>query len=44
MRHAGQHGLVIPVFDSQGTDDQYEGATVIEPKKGALHRCPARLE
>ena len=33
-RKARQHGLVIPVRDSsKGTEETYEGATVIEPKK-----------
>ena len=34
MRHAGEQDLVIPVMESQSTEEQYEGATVIEPKKG----------
>eukprot|EP00049_Salpingoeca_infusionum_P016898 m.351100 g.351100 ORF g.351100 m.351100 type:complete len:1070 (+) comp16170_c1_seq1:68-3277(+) len=34
MRHAGEQDLVIPVLERQGTDEQYVGATVIEPKKG----------
>eukprot|EP00730_Choanoeca_flexa_P019669 TRINITY_DN9614_c0_g1_i2.p1 TRINITY_DN9614_c0_g1~~TRINITY_DN9614_c0_g1_i2.p1 ORF type:complete len:1053 (+),score=322.68 TRINITY_DN9614_c0_g1_i2:142-3159(+) len=34
MRHAGEKDLVIPVMDSQASEEQYEGATVIEPKKG----------
>lgn len=34
MRHASEHRLVIPVIESQGSEEQYEGATVIEPKKG----------
>jgi len=27
-------GYVIPTFKSEESDEQYEGATVIEPKKG----------
>jgi DNA polymerase delta subunit 1 len=26
--------LLIPAMDIEGTDEQYEGATVIEPEKG----------
>ena len=26
--------MVLPVYNSQGTDEQYEGATVIDPKTG----------
>lgn len=32
-RKAMQENLVIPAMKSEGTEDQYEGATVIEPKK-----------
>lgn len=32
-RKALEVGLVIPAIKSEGSDDQYEGATVIEPKK-----------
>jgi hypothetical protein len=38
MRHAGEQDLVIPVMESQGSEEQYEGATVIEPKKGKTGR------
>ena len=38
-RKARQHQLVIPVRDSKGLDDKYEGATVIEPKK-AFYTVP----
>ena len=34
MRKSREQDLVIPVSDSQGSDEQYEGATVIEPSKG----------
>jgi hypothetical protein len=30
-RKARQHNLVIPVRDTKGTEEKYEGATVIEP-------------
>ncbi|KAJ2613724.1 DNA-directed DNA polymerase delta [Coemansia sp. RSA 1365] len=33
-RHALRQDLVVPVLESQGGDGQYEGATVIEPKRG----------
>ncbi len=38
-RKARQHQLVIPVRDSKGSDEKYEGATVIEPKK-AFYTAP----
>ncbi|KAJ7918757.1 DNA polymerase family B-domain-containing protein [Mycena leptocephala] len=34
FRRANEEGYVIPALKSEGTDEQYEGATVIEPKKG----------
>ncbi|KAH9176053.1 DNA polymerase family B-domain-containing protein [Lactarius sanguifluus] len=34
FRKALDEGYVIPTFKSEGSDEQYEGATVIEPKKG----------
>ena len=34
FRKALEQGLVIPNLRPQGSDDQYEGATVIEPKRG----------
>ncbi|KAI1321493.1 DNA-directed DNA polymerase delta [Mortierella claussenii] len=33
-RKALEKGFLIPAVSSQGNDDQYEGATVIEPRKG----------
>ncbi|ORZ22880.1 DNA polymerase family B-domain-containing protein [Lobosporangium transversale] len=33
-RKALENGFVIPAINSQGNEDQYEGATVIEPRKG----------
>ncbi|KAG0335796.1 DNA-directed DNA polymerase delta [Podila horticola] len=33
-RKAFEQGFVIPAINSQGMDDQYEGATVIEPRRG----------
>ncbi|KAF2201011.1 catalytic subunit DNA polymeras-like protein delta [Delitschia confertaspora ATCC 74209] len=34
FRKALEQSLVIPDLSTQGSDDQYEGATVIEPKRG----------
>lgn len=34
LRKAKEAGYLMPVYHSQGSDDQYEGATVIEPKRG----------
>ncbi|KTW30100.1 DNA-directed DNA polymerase delta POL3 [Pneumocystis jirovecii RU7] len=33
-RKAREEGFIIPNIRSDGSDEQYEGATVIEPKKG----------
>ncbi|ODN96338.1 hypothetical protein I350_08365 [Cryptococcus amylolentus CBS 6273] len=33
-RNAADAGYVIPAMRSEGSDEQYEGATVIEPSKG----------
>lgn len=33
-RSAGEAGYIIPALKSEGSDEQYEGATVIEPTKG----------
>ncbi|KAF9054588.1 DNA polymerase family B-domain-containing protein [Panaeolus papilionaceus] len=33
-RKANEEGYLVPATRGEGTDDQYEGATVIEPKKG----------
>lgn len=33
-RSAGDAGYIIPAMKSEGSDEQYEGATVIEPTKG----------
>ncbi|KAF9526132.1 DNA polymerase family B-domain-containing protein [Crepidotus variabilis] len=33
-RKANEEGYLIPTTKGEGSDDQYEGATVIEPKKG----------
>ncbi|KAF8421003.1 DNA polymerase family B-domain-containing protein [Tirmania nivea] len=34
FRKAAEQGLVIPNWKTEGTDEQYEGATVIEPTRG----------
>ncbi|EPQ56433.1 hypothetical protein GLOTRDRAFT_120926 [Gloeophyllum trabeum ATCC 11539] len=34
FRRANEEGYVVPALKGEGTDDQYEGATVIEPSKG----------
>lgn len=34
FRKANEEGYVIPALKGEGSDEQYEGATVIEPKKG----------
>ncbi|GBP55662.1 DNA polymerase delta catalytic subunit [Eumeta japonica] len=34
LRKAKESGYLIPTYQGKGSDDQYEGATVIEPKKG----------
>jgi DNA polymerase delta subunit 1 len=33
-RKANEENYVIPALKGEGTDEQYEGATVIEPSKG----------
>ncbi|ETW78956.1 hypothetical protein HETIRDRAFT_155985 [Heterobasidion irregulare TC 32-1] len=34
FRKANDEGYIVPALKGEGTDEQYEGATVIEPKKG----------
>ena len=34
LRRAKHEGYLVPSLKGEGTDEQYEGATVIEPKKG----------
>lgn len=34
LRKCRTKGFIIPSYHTQGGDDQYEGATVIEPKRG----------
>ncbi|KAJ7224475.1 DNA polymerase family B-domain-containing protein [Mycena pura] len=44
FRRANEEGYVIPALKSEGTDEQYEGATVIEPKKGYYDAPIATLD
>lgn len=34
LRKAKEAGYLMPAYHGQGSDDQFEGATVIEPKRG----------
>ncbi|KZS94329.1 hypothetical protein SISNIDRAFT_453212 [Sistotremastrum niveocremeum HHB9708] len=43
-RKANEEGYVIPSMKGEGTDEQYEGATVIEPKKGYYDSPIATLD
>ncbi|KAF8726461.1 hypothetical protein AX14_007849 [Amanita brunnescens Koide BX004] len=43
-RRANEDGYLIPSMKGEGTDDQYEGATVIEPKKGYYDSPIATLD
>ncbi|KIJ20820.1 hypothetical protein PAXINDRAFT_174244 [Paxillus involutus ATCC 200175] len=44
FRKANEEGYVIPAFKSEGGDEQYEGATVIDPKKGYYDTPIATLD
>ena len=44
FRSAKDEGYLIPAFKSEGTDEQYEGATVIEPTKGYYDAPIATLD
>ena len=44
FRKANEEGYVIPVLQGEGSDEQYEGATVIEPKKGYYDTPIATLD
>ncbi|KAG2070221.1 hypothetical protein BDR04DRAFT_1100449 [Suillus decipiens] len=44
FRKANEEGYVIPVLKGEGSDEQYEGATVIEPKKGYYDTPIATLD
>ena len=43
-RKARSEGFVIPNIKSEGTDEQYEGATVIEPQRGYYSEPIATLD
>ena len=43
LRKASEQDLVLPVYKSAG-DDEYEGATVIEPKRGYYDKPIATLD
>lgn len=44
LRKCRQVGLLIPVLPREGGDVTYEGATVIEPKKGFYQEPVATLD
>ncbi|KAJ1560044.1 DNA-directed DNA polymerase delta, partial [Nowakowskiella sp. JEL0078] len=44
FRRAREENLLVPAMDSQGTDEQYEGATVIDPEKGYYDTPIATLD
>ncbi|KAF8884972.1 DNA polymerase family B-domain-containing protein [Infundibulicybe gibba] len=44
FRKANEEGYVIPSTKGEGSDEQYEGATVIEPKKGYYDSPIATLD
>ena len=39
-----EQDLVMPTYTSQAGDDQFEGATVIEPKRGYYDKPIATLD
>ncbi|KAJ1733356.1 DNA-directed DNA polymerase delta [Coemansia biformis] len=43
-RHSSRQDLVVPVIESQGGDSQYEGAIVIDPKRGYYDAPIATLD
>ncbi|KAH7890713.1 DNA polymerase family B-domain-containing protein [Phlebopus sp. FC_14] len=44
FRKANEDGYVVPALKGEGTDEQYEGATVIEPSKGYYDSPIATLD
>ncbi|KAH8116379.1 DNA polymerase family B-domain-containing protein [Phellopilus nigrolimitatus] len=44
FRRANDEGYVIPAVKGEGSDEQYEGATVIEPKRGYYDAPIATLD
>lgn len=44
LRKAKQHDLIVPVVKKGGNDDNYEGATVLDPKQGYYSTPIATLD
>ena len=44
FRRANKEGFLVPTLKSEASDEQYEGATVIEPKKGYYDSPIATLD
>ncbi|KAH0836609.1 hypothetical protein J3R83DRAFT_8309 [Lanmaoa asiatica] len=44
FRRANDEGYIVPAVKGEGTDEQYEGATVIEPNKGYYDMPIATLD
>ena len=44
FRKARADGYLVPAVKSEGSDDQYEGATVLEPKQGYYDKPIATLD
>lgn len=44
FRKANDDGYLVPALKGEGTDEQYEGATVIEPRKGYYDAPIATLD
>ncbi|XP_046489003.1 DNA polymerase delta catalytic subunit isoform X2 [Neodiprion pinetum] len=44
LRKAQEKGYLMPTHQSQGSDEQFEGATVIEPKRGYYNDPIATLD
>merc|ERR1719433_1003810 len=44
LRKAREHGFIMPTIKSQGSDDKYEGATVLEPITGFYDKPIATLD
>ncbi|KAN0061513.1 DNA-directed DNA polymerase delta [Thecaphora frezii] len=44
FRKANEDNYLVPAYKGEGTEDQYEGATVLEPKSGYYDRPIATLD